>query len=69
MNPHFVHARNSFWIAYGNVRHELAKLPRQTLVNLQHEAAEIKDRQQENFSDLAAAQLVHAATTSILEEK
>ena len=69
MNAHIKHAQDTFWIAYGNVRFELAKLPRQTLTNLQHEAREIMDRPQEAFSELAAAQLVHAAATSLLEDK
>ena len=66
MSAHLVNAKAEFWRAYAVVRGSLAKLPRQALVDLQHEAAEQMQKLQLPFSDRAAAQLVHAAATELI---
>ena len=69
MNAHLETAKAAFFDAYFATKAKLAKLPRQTLIDLQHEATEIKGNLTLPFSERAAAEIVHAATDQLLEGK
>jgi hypothetical protein len=69
MSPEIQTAQAKFFDAFFATKESLAQLPRHKLVDLQHEAEEIRRRPSSPFSHRAAAELIHAATTSLLEAK
>ena len=68
MSAHLINARNEFWRAYSAVRASLEKLPRHEITDLQHDAEHAARKMQMPFSERAAAQLVHAACTQLLDQ-
>jgi hypothetical protein len=69
MNAHLVNAKAEFWRAYAVVRDSLANRPVPELRDLQHEAESLKNHVSVPFSERAAANMVYAACTEILEAK
>lgn len=69
IHPKLNYAQRRFFAAYEEVKSSVDGLPHRDLVDLKHEAEEIRRSMTSNFSQRAAAEMVYAATTLLLESK
>ena len=69
IHPLLQSAHRSFFVVYANVKLSLKDQPRQSIIELQHEAEEIRRSMTVPFSERAAAEMCYAATVQLLEGK